>query len=282
MREHVRAATVANEARMIRQAIPHVAIAIVEGTDDKLLYGKFVDTNHCKIVVAYGKPHALGALDILRKAHFFGVVLILDADHDRLLCVAGDPDVLTTDHHDAEMMMIGSPALDAVLAEFGDPARLTEFVGSRGAVVDELLSLARPLGRARLFARQRGQSLRFEGLEFDAFVCRRAFTVDSSALHRKVQELSRIGLIPEEPFASRPLDSDPPSLRDLCCGHDVVQLLSIGLSRVLGVHNQAEVAPARLERALRLAYETAHFVLTQLWQLVKRWESQNAPYRVLR
>ncbi len=280
MRDSIRGVAVANEARMIRNAEPHVAIAIVEGPDDRTLFGKFFPREHCRIVVAHGRPHAFQALSILRKDSFRGILVIADADFERIICAYdSDPDVVLTDQHDAEMMMLCSPALDVLLGEYGNDTRISAFTAARGSVLEALLGCAQPIGCARLASVRNGLSLRFEGLKFDSFLCERTLVVDVDDAHRAIQEQSQVGVI------ARGVFDDPellPPLVELCCGHDVVQVLATALRRLLGQNNPSEVHPFRLERSLRLAYEFAHFKLTQLFAQIIEWESRNAPFRVLR
>jgi hypothetical protein len=68
----------------------------------------------------------------------------------------------------------------------------------------------------------------------------------------------------------------------VCCGHDLVEILSLGLRRAIGSNKAADVAPNSLERCLRLAYEEVYFARTQLYVEIRVWESHNQPFKVLR
>ncbi len=67
----------------------------------------------------------------------------------------------------------------------------------------------------------------------------------------------------------------------VCCGHDLVCILSIGLRRVLANYHEKEVAPEALERLLRVAYEPGHFKATNLCREIESWQQANQPYCVL-
>ena len=67
----------------------------------------------------------------------------------------------------------------------------------------------------------------------------------------------------------------------VCCGHDLVELLSIGLRRVLGKNNESDVRRERLEQQLRLAYEEGYFLRTRLYASIQAWEQRNPPFKVL-
>ncbi|XZN89211.1 MAG: hypothetical protein ACM65M_16225 [Microcoleus sp.] len=67
----------------------------------------------------------------------------------------------------------------------------------------------------------------------------------------------------------------------ICCGHDMIAILSIALCKALGSCNSKQVEPNVLEINLRLAYESAHFRLTKLYIAIQTWEQTNQPFEVL-
>jgi hypothetical protein len=67
----------------------------------------------------------------------------------------------------------------------------------------------------------------------------------------------------------------------VCCGPDLVSILSIGLGKMLGSKNTGEIEPSLISRSLRLAYEKAHFQQTALYSAIKNWEQNNKPFRFL-
>lgn len=67
----------------------------------------------------------------------------------------------------------------------------------------------------------------------------------------------------------------------ICCGHDLVQILSVGLRKTIGSNNAKDIEPNILERSLRLAYEEAYFHDTQLYLDICTWENENQPFIVL-
>ena len=67
----------------------------------------------------------------------------------------------------------------------------------------------------------------------------------------------------------------------LCCGHDLICVLSIGLRRKFGSRTHQEVEPKHINTLLRLAFETSHFRTTQLYSSIRKWEEDNKPFVVL-
>ncbi len=66
----------------------------------------------------------------------------------------------------------------------------------------------------------------------------------------------------------------------VCCGHDLVEILSLGLRKAIGTMKSSEIEPESLERSLRLAYEEVYFRQTQLYANICQWENKNALFQV--
>jgi len=67
----------------------------------------------------------------------------------------------------------------------------------------------------------------------------------------------------------------------VCCGHDLVGILSEGLRSILGSCSPNEVKLEPLEKNLRLSYEYTYFMSTQLYQSIKSWEKANEPFKIV-
>jgi Protein of unknown function (DUF4435) len=114
---------------------------IVEGETDKKVYGWFVDKNACEVIIAYSKATAIEVLSLLAKDAFPGVLAIVDADFDVLeRRFPASQNLLFTDVHDLETMMINSPAFDKILAEYGSEDKIATFVRSAGKPVRMMLA----------------------------------------------------------------------------------------------------------------------------------------------
>ena len=283
------AANIANSIRMKRSQYPERATLIVEGNDDKALFGRYADSRSCVIVVAHGRPKVVDAILELDKSQFRGALGIVDADFEVLEDRAPpSSNILVTDRHDAECMMLASPALEHVLRELGEETLLEAFQKERGANArDHLLSMGKVIGYLRWASARHQWSLRFEGLNFKAFLREKDFIIDRRLLFeesRRHQGGERAGPVPSvEEMEARVNELNQPEhdVWHVCCGHDLVEILSIGLRRVLGKKNEADVRKERLEQQLRLAYEERYFLRTTLHVSIRAWEQKNLPFRIL-
>lgn len=131
MRDLLSVDRVANQIRL-RRSIYSGTFLLVEGGSDKTFYERFVNKLACELVIVSGKPSSklrvITVLEILEKSSFQGMLAIVDADFDRLEnLVYSSPNLLRTDTHDLETMLINSPAFNKVVAEFGSEEKIAQF-----------------------------------------------------------------------------------------------------------------------------------------------------------
>lgn len=284
MKDDIKANHLANEIRMTRTQF-RGSFLIVEGqTADFRIYKRLVDPKQAKIIPAHNKDRALAALKILENADFDGVVAIVDADFWRL---EGEeptsPNLFITDTHDLETMLLESPSLDKLLDEFGSEQKIARFTeNNKMSVRQALLIAAIPIGYLRWASQQNDLSLRFEGINFSEFIGSETLHLDVSKLIQEVKNKSRRQNLNENDLRDKidALTDSKHNSWDICCGHDLVSILSFGLYRVLDSNQRREVEPEVLEKFLRAGYESSYFLSTQLYQSLRGWESSNLPFRI--
>ena len=286
MNQEITKSDVANEVRMRRSAFKG-AFLLLEGWDDARVYGNFFIEETCQIVVAKGKDNAIDAIAVLEESRFQGVFCIVDADFDHLESrVPASRNVFLTDFHDLECMMLSSPALDKLLLDYAPEGnKLARFreSGRKKSVAELLARSAMEIGYLRWLSLRDDIGFRFEGLDVARFTDRASLTVDTKKLIAAVRDHSQKHEIAEEEIASgmdgmRRPDHDP---WQVACGHDVIELLAIGLRRALASLSVQQTKAEIIERNLRLAYSREDFRSTRLAGSVLRWQSANSGYRVL-
>ncbi|MEH2113837.1 DUF4435 domain-containing protein [Nostoc sp.] len=284
MRDFLTVDRVANQIRLRRSTYTGTFL-LVEGSSDKTFYQRFVDQLVCELVETSGKPsskqRAIDILKILEQSNFQGVLAIVDADFDRLeTLLYTSPNLLRTDSHDLETMLINSPAFNKVLAEFGSEEKIAQFNPNIRLV---LLENGMSVGYLLWISKCEGLNLTFDGIKFSKFIDEQTLQIDELKLIQEVKNKSQAYSLRDEDLQKQ-LKSQKSNNYDpwqICCGHDLVEVLSIGLRKVLGSNKAADVEPNSLERSLRLAYEEIYFRHTQLYLDIRTWESNNQPFRVL-
>lgn len=274
---------IANTARMTRSRHSG-AIMIVEGEIDIRVYQHFVKQGQCILIPAHGKDNAVDALAILEGTKFKGLIVIVDADFWRLEQIQlPSQNLLMTDTHDLETMILFSPALDKILSEFGSAPRI---LGLGKPLRELLLDRCLPIGYLRWLSSptKKNLGLRFKKLSFEKFVNEKTLTVDLDKLINEVKQnsggpkLDQKATKEEVRALLRNKIYDP---WQVCCGRDLIQMLAIGLRKVFGNHRGVRITTDVLDGILRLAYEYSLFHLSILYKSIMKWEQANSPFKVL-
>lgn len=285
MREYLSVDRHANAIRL-RRSVFSGTFLLVEGSSDKIFYERFIDKAACELVTVSGKPSSklliIAVLEILEKSSFQGVLAIVDADFDRLETSSHDsPNLIRTDTHDLETMLLNSSALDKVIAEFGSEDKINKFGRD---VRTALLEAGKSLGYLLWISQSEKLNLAFEDITFSRFIDEQTLQIDELKMIQEVKNKSQTFSLKNEDLQKR-LMSQKSSSHDpwqVCCGHDLVEILSLGLRKAIGSNKTTDVEPNSLERNLRLAYEEAYFCNTQIYFGIRTWESNNQPFKVLR
>jgi Protein of unknown function (DUF4435) len=285
MREHLSVDREANAIRL-RRSIFSGAFLLVEGSSDKIFYERFIDKAACVLCVVSGRPSSklrvIEVLSTLGKTNFQGTLAVVDADFDHLKDFSrSDPNLICTDTHDLETMLLNSSALEKVIAEFGSEEKIAKFGRD---IRTALLKAGMPIGYLLWISQLDELNLTFNGITFKEFIDDQTLKIDELKLIQEVKKKSQAFALQDAGLQQRLMKqkSDAHDPWQVCCGHDLVEILSFGLRKTIGSAKASDVEPNSLERNLRLAYEETYFCKTQIYLSVRSWENSNRPFKVLR
>ena len=252
---------------------PGGAVLVVEGDDDMRFWAprKHAD---CYLVDGEGKANVVQGICQLDESGHRGALGLVDRDYDPLDDELPSANLVATDAHDLECLLCRSTALDRLLAEYGDTAKVERFEDRTGHDVRTgLLQRALPFGRLRWIAIR-------AGLYFDLPVARftdeREWALDESMLLAAAQSQVEQTVPLSERIMALP-QADP---WYIVHGKDLLEILRLGLRRALG-SLPATVGTAQLAQSLRLAMPGPDLQATGMWQDMRAWETRNSPYAVL-
>ena len=187
MKEYISSDSIANTIRMLRTQHSG-SFLIAEGDTDSRVWKNLVDSTKCCVENAYNKDKAVEVLNILEKDNFAGVLAVVDADFYILEeTVLLSPNLLLTDTHDLETMLLKSPALEKVLREHGSTEKIERFPHIR----QTLLQSAKILGYLRWASLKFKYGLKFQDLAFNKFVDDRTLILNESKLIQTVKNHSQ-------------------------------------------------------------------------------------------
>jgi 5S rRNA maturation endonuclease (ribonuclease M5) len=248
---------------------------LVEGDTDKRFFKKIFDTSKVSIEITFGKQNLLEVIELLhqnklgRQVSFFA---IKDADFDRINQKAEVKNLYLTDASDTETTILNSLAFNSILSEYGQDEKIE---GKN--IVEILLNSAKILGSLRLINEREGLNLKFNELCFSKFVNKPNLKIDVDEMIKTVFNNSKRQDLKIEDFKEKinQILSKNHDLLQLCNGHDLVELLSISLTKLLGNKGQQDVKIETLESSLRISYRFKDFKLTKLCASIIEWEKEN-------
>lgn len=279
MREYLSVDREANAIRLQREIFSGTFL-LVEGSTDKIFYERFVDNVVRVLPSNSAKLGVIEVLSILGKSNFQGVLGIVDADFDHLNASSySTSNLIYTDTHDLETMLLYSSALEKVVAEFGSEEKIAKFDRD---IRTALLEAGIVIGYLRWIFQTDELNLTFNEITFSKFIDPKTVRIDELKLIQEVKNKSKAFELKSEDLQYRLMNqkSDSHDPWQVCCGHDLVEILSLGLRKAIGSANATDVEPNILERSLRLAYEKTYFYTTQMYLSIRSWESNNQPFTV--
>jgi Protein of unknown function (DUF4435) len=275
--------SIANEIRLERQ-VHEIAFLVVEGTDDRKFFSKFVESALCSIVPAYGKDRVVKVVSLLEHDNFHGVLGVVDRDFDEIEQVAYEVcNIVVTDEHDLECMMLRSEAFARLLVEIANEATLATFEARVGGVKGFLLDRAKVIGCARLASRRGNLNLNFDELQF-RFVDRESLDLDLDRfVNQVVSRTSNCCVTRPEllRLITVELEEDH-DIWQICCGHDIISILAIAIRRCIGRAAGPEADPAVVASKLRLAFSPEEFRSTSMFVAICRWEARQPQFAFIR
>ena len=264
---------------MYRKWSSTYSILMVEGRDDV----KFWDGHchrDCRTILCGGKAKVLSVMSRLAEEHFGGTLAVIDSNYDHLAGItSADANIVRTDAHDLECLLCRSAALDAVLREYGNRDKIGQFERKYANVRAALLDRAATLGRLRWAARKFEPNLNLGPVRPPDFIEESTWQLSekrmiemAAASNPHVEEAALGDAIVALPAV------DP---WYVARGHDVLEILRIGLRRVLG-ELKASVGVSQIASVLRQGMSATELQSTRMWRDIREWEASNRPYFVLR
>lgn len=282
MRKYINGNIIANEIRMIRRRNLNCCYLIVEGFSDYKLFKRFINDNICEVKFVDGKENVIQAIDSLNKTKTPGILGIVDSDFDRIIKGNLNRDnLLETDTHDIETMIIESKTLDDFLIEYVNLKKLEEFIKQKDVdFKNVILNAGIKIGNLRFLSVKEKLELKFNEIDYSKFINYQDFNFNENELIKEVVNNTENCKLSCDEIKTK-LDFWKKQSVDswqICCGHDLTKLISIVFSNILKSFKDNELNSNEVERVLRLSYQYKYFMDTLLYESIKEWESKNTPY----
>lgn len=288
MRQHITHHSIVNKILM-SQSHHRGSYLIVEGDTDARVYNGLTDKQNCRIIIAFGKHNAVKAILELEKRRVKGVLAIVDADFWRLeQIVPKNDNLLLTDTHDLETMILKSPALEKVISEYLPGNKIIDYTDAVCESLREIiLVIGIPIGLLRWLSSQEDLDFVFKELPFHVLIDKKYLQVDQNQLLLAVNNASRKHGLTDIDIKNKikELANGNHDPWHVCSGHDLIYILAevipIVLQKKTGERVNGKIRPNELDSKLRIAYEFTYFKLTQLYFSIRKWEDKNKSFHIL-
>lgn len=282
MLSYLTANDIANTARLMRTLFAGTII-IMEGYTDVRVYKRFFNKTRCRFVPSNGKPNAIRATLILDGEHFSGLLTIVDADFDYLESIhPPSPNILYSDTHDLETMLLSSSSLSKVLSELLSVPRAKTMPAP---VLDLAFQAALPLGYFRWLSSpyKENLGLKFKGIVFTQFIVMPSFVTDiDSMINEVVRNTGSCSLdVIITKVKLHTLTTGSHDKWEVCSGHDLVEVIFLALKYHWGNHRAETTTLDVFDAMLRIAYDETDFKSSNLFREIRKWETRNPPFEVL-
>lgn len=259
--------TVTTRVRMIlaHPIYKNRVLIIVEGNDDKKVYGRLFNKEKVNVYPLGGCCHYEALLTTLNPMYYPRFAVIKDADFEHIVGYEYNfPNLFRTDTHDAETMMMTDAFYESFKMEFLDGK--DDVLAEMMKVHDEMM----PLSWFKLACKEMNKKIKF-----DSFSLYNFYKGDSAVdveVCRKV-----LSKIPENVSIGIPTDSDIDGIKKkygfvdknkLNNGHD----LCAGFAyKYKSLGNKNEIKIETLEKVLRTAFTMKQFQQTTLYSDMVAW-----------
>ena len=230
-------------------------VLVVEGADDKEVYGKVTDASSVCIYVDCNRDKHLVILNALNKRYGNRLLAIKDADFDRLDgTLPMYSNLVLTDTHDMEGMIV-EECLPGLQGEDADRCGNIN--------LSEIYSELEDISYLKWFNHTNHCGINFGDVPLDLDI--KAYF---NACVANTNNVVGVSLADMHLFKTAHRDV---SEKDLCNGHDLFERIYVR-AKVAKVSNFAKKP---FFRRMRRAYPGDKFVHTSLYQDIRKWETAN-------
>lgn len=253
---------------------------LVEGENDELFYSKFLDKSEVQIEICHGKKNVLDTIQILEDNDAGKkYVAIVDKDYDFLLEKPFESNnLIRTDYHDIETMCISSKTFEDFSREYFKSEKVENLCSKKTKNLKEhLLELARPIAELRILSIKKNYTLKFKPsgketkeLDYTKFICKENYDfLGNDRLLQAIERFhnQRLPKSNEELIHElESLDLTKYEILDIVHGHDLSNIIVVGLKKSIGKSSLNKKKRDDVERALRLSYSREEFAKTQIFK----------------
>lgn len=260
---------------------------IVEGDVDYNVFKKFIIKEKSKIEIAFGYTNVIEVIQELNLRKCNIAVGIIDSDFRKLNSnMIENENILHTDSHDIETMIINSNSFEIVLDNYVQYEKVNRLYNNLAGFRIKLFDIAKHLGYLKWLNEIKSLGLIFKPSKLDGKTIDFSKFIDVNSLNflgydKLVESVFNFCngkvLIPikkDDLVKTLTEFAHECDLNHICNGHDIVHIISLSLRKNVSNMNSKAVNDEQISKELVLAYEARFFMDTFLYRSIKEWEKK--------
>ncbi len=226
-----------------------------------------------------------------------GVVAIINANYDNILQTNNKPNIIETEYHDFDIVLIFSKSFEKFNNRFCSEAQdlkknlnvhyckeipndeIPEFFSKF------LIECNKPIGILRWINNRKNLNLDFNEIDYNSILNDDLLSVNVNKLidhilskkNINVELKKEIKIYYEEEFKK---DINP---SQICTGLDVLSILAIWVNKIYFKRDSNNyLSHEDLQKILQIGFELDHLKSTELYKSIIHWEKNNLPHKILK
>lgn len=271
--------------RMMKNGSFNSTIVYIEGDSDIIFYKWLVDKKYVALEPMTGKEAAIGA--VTNCTNKKGVLGLVDSDFDNILGIVTIDNVIRTDTHDIETLMLSEGMFRYSEESLASKIKMNSLGISFDIVRECILDIGCQIGKLRLISLENNLNLNFNEVE-DQIEKDELIKVENNRItfnsrqyiYKCVKVSQHCQLSFKQVHDLYEMDNRTFDKWQICRGHDLTLIISIVYSmNIIGCSN---INKKHVEMLIRPPYITSRkFKKTTMFQSIKKWQLNNLGYKVL-
>lgn len=274
MHRYIDAPSILAEAKMMQKDCQETYI-LIEGESDKIFFNTLMEPHpQIRFRPVNGWKQVYDTIRLAQEESYTNIAGIIDKDYHQLIedTITETPQLFFTDANDIEMMLFLSSAFEKFLTVCADESKLNLQLDPRKPI----LTAASYLGALRAISLTEQYHFCFDGFECKDFVHRNTLVPNCKQLIEIITQRTRSKgtqvIVTNESLETcinAFIQAHSPLV--LCNGHDVLDILSIAMTKLYASYSSNQYNADALFDYLLMGYTREEFQESELYKKLFGW-----------
>ncbi|MHB1698092.1 MAG: DUF4435 domain-containing protein [bacterium] len=245
---------------------------LVEGPTDSIFWTHHINDTICKIVICGEKSTVINTINETNKQNTYKIIGFIDNDFDSIINTTVPINIIATDTHDLETLLLSSKAFDKILATIVENSKIKALEIKEGmGVRDVLINRASIFGKLRLLNTINNYGVNFQDdFHVERFV-RSDLTLDEANVCKIfAEEVCKSTIDIQTELNNLPVCKN---IWNLIQGHDCIAILHLIFTKIFNV---SKCSKEIIFNYLILSFNKQMLQDTNMYLKITNWEEANS------